>query len=70
MEKVEKQKILRRLRKAENLILKGQGNLSALSEIIQPLFEQEITVVWSTDGARVTDDNGELGSFVEFLNDL
>lgn len=70
MEKVEKQKILRRLRKAENLILKGQGNLSALSEIIQPLFVQEITVVWSTDGARVTDDNGELGSFVEFLNDL
>lgn len=56
--------------KAESLILKGQSDLSTLAEIVQPLFDQDISVIWSTDGARVTDDNGELGSFEEFLNAL
>lgn len=70
METKEKQKILKRMEKAESLILKGQSDLSTLAEIVQPLFDQDISVVWSTDGARVTDDNGELGSFEEFLNAL
>lgn len=65
-----KQRILKEMKKAEELILKGQGRLSALAEYIQPLFEQEIMVVWSTDGAMVTDDNGELGAFKDFLDDL
>lgn len=70
MEAKEKQKILKRMEKAESLILKGQSDLSTLAEIVQPLFDQDISVIWSTDGARVTDDNGELGSFEEFLNAL
>lgn len=70
MEAKEKQKILKRMGKAESLILKGQSDLSTLAEIVQPLFDQDISVIWSTDGARVTDDNGELGSFEEFLNAL
>lgn len=70
MRQIEKQRILKQMKKAEELILKGQSDLSALAEYIQPLFKQEIMVVWSTDGTRVTDDYGELGAFEDFLDDL
>lgn len=66
----EKAIILKRLNKAELLIAKGESDIGALAEFIQPLFDQEISVTPSTDGATITDENGELGFFIEFLNSL
>jgi hypothetical protein len=70
MNKRDKNKILKRLHKAEGLIRAGESDLGVLSDIIQPLFEREVLVTWSTDGAIVTDEDGELGFFIHFLNDL
>jgi hypothetical protein len=70
MKQIEKQRILQKMKKSEELIMKGQSDLSSLSKFVQPFFEEEITVVWSTDGAVITDKSGELGSFEDFLNRL
>jgi hypothetical protein len=70
MKQIEKQRILQKMKKSEELIMKGQSDLSSLSKFVQPFFEEEITVVWSTDGSVITDKSGELGSFEDFLNRL
>jgi hypothetical protein len=70
MTEKEKKKIIARVKRAESLIMKGESELSCLAEVIQPLFDQEVFVTWSTDGAMVIDDSGELGPFVEYLDDI
>lgn len=70
MDKKEKLKLIKRIEKAERLIRNGESDLSTLAEYIQPLFQREVYVTWSTDGAVVVDDDGELGFLVEFINAL
>lgn len=70
MKQSEKNKILKIVNKAESLIRKGESDLSGLAEIIQPLFDEEINVTWSTDGAIVVNSRGEIGFFTQFLNEL
>jgi hypothetical protein len=56
-----KAKILKRLERAEKMISKGNSELNDLANEIQHLFDEEISVCWSQDGALVTNDNGEIG---------
>jgi hypothetical protein len=70
MDKLEKNKAIRKLEKAESAFWKAESNVSALADIIQPFFEQEIQVCMSSDGATITDDSGEKGFVRDFLNAL
>lgn len=70
MKQSEKNKIIKQVNKAESLIRKGESDLSCLAVIIQHLFEEEINVIWSSDGAVVVNSHGEVGFFVHFLNEL
>jgi len=70
MTEAEKQSALKKLRKAELAFYKGEAEVSKLSGIIQPFFEQEISVCMSTDGAVITDDSGEKGFVSAFLLSL
>ena len=70
MKKVDKNKVIRRLDKVESAFWKAESDVSALAEIVQPLFEHEIQVCMSSDGATITDDNGEIGFVRDFLNAL
>lgn len=70
MKKSIKNKLLKKLSKAESLILKGESDLSCLSEYIQPYFDEEINVTWSTDGAVIVGEEGEVGFLGDFIKKL
>lgn len=70
MDLKEKKKHIKRIEKVESLFLKAESNVSALSDIIQPHFDKEIQIVMSSDGATITDDNGEIGFVKDFINAL
>lgn len=70
MKKLNKKKVIRRLDKAESAFWKAESDVSALADVIQPFFVQEIQVCMSSDGATITDDTGEIGFVREFLNTL
>jgi len=52
--------IRRKVDKAEEKYLIALSNIEALAQYVQPFYEQEICVTPSTDGAMITDNNGEL----------
>lgn len=70
MDLKEKKKHIRRLKKAERLFWKAESDVSSLADIVQPYFNKEIYIVMSTDGATITDDDGEIGFVKDFLNAL
>ena len=70
MDKIQKEIALKRLNKAESDFCKAESKISALADIIQPYFKQEIQIVMSTDGAAITDNDGEMGFVRDFLNAL
>ena len=58
--KTELRAIKMKVEKAELNYLKALSNIEALAEYVQPFYEYEIDVSPSTDGAMVTDTDGEL----------
>lgn len=70
MKNTEINKILKKVKKAEELINKANGDLSAIANDIEHLFDEEIDVLWSTDGAVITTKNGEIGFVSYFLNNM
>lgn len=53
--------------KAECMMIKAEGAISALSQYVVDHFEQDVIVAPSTDGAMITDDNGEIMPFSVFF---
>lgn len=70
MKKADKKRAIKRLDKAESAFWKAESNVSALADIIQPFFEQEIQICMTSDGATITDNSGEKGFVRDFLNAL
>lgn len=70
MTKIEKQKALKQLKKAEFVFSDAEMQVSKLCKIIQPFFDQDIKICMSTDGAVITDDSGEIEFVSVFLNGL
>jgi hypothetical protein len=70
MKKTEINKILKKVKKSEALISKANSDLSDIANDIQHLFDEEIDVNWSTDGAVITTENGEIDFVSTFLNGL
>lgn len=63
----EKQTALKELNKAEEQFYKAELRVSALANFIQPYFDKEIFVCMSTDGAVITDIDGEIGFLINYL---
>ena len=70
MNKSDVNKILKKAKKAEKKIMDGHSELSGLSSSIEHLFKEEIDVNWSTDGAVITNLDGEIDFLENFLNNL
>lgn len=70
MDAKQKKSALKRLRKVEAAFWKAESDISNLTELIQPLFDEEIVVCPSTDGAIITTDHGEIGFVRDVLNAL
>tara|TARA_R110000822_G_scaffold281490_1_gene403188 strand:- start:348 stop:560 length:213 start_codon:yes stop_codon:yes gene_type:complete len=70
MTKREKEILIKKIDRAESLFWKAESQVSELGNHVQQFFDEEIIVCMSSDGAMITNDNGEIQTVKDFISGI